>query len=210
MNYQINVEKREISKKKSVNKNMRKQGFIPAVLYSSGKKGLTLKLKDSEFFKVYKKSIGEVAFFDFELSGKKYSTIIKDRQIHPTKRNIIHLDFLAIEQDKPISIKVPLNITGESAGVKKGGILDVLLRELEVTCLPKDMPEDFKVDVTSLDIGDSLTIADIDTKGLDVTLDDDVTIVHVIHPKMEVEEVEQEEKLEEEETEKEESETEEK
>ncbi len=200
MDFNINVEKRAERRKKSLIKNLRKSGYIPGIIYGEGKLGLNIKLRENEFIRVYNKSIGEVAFFDFKLTNKSYKTIIKEKQIHPVTRRILHIDFMEVHKGKPISISVPIKIIGEPNGVKKGGMLDVLIREVEVTCLPKDIPEDFEIDVSDLEIGDSIHIEDLDTKDLNTSQQPDVTVLHVLPPRKE-EEVEVKEEETEEETE---------
>lgn len=197
MNFQINVEKREIHKKKSFAKGLRKAGIIPAIVYTEGKVGSPIQIDENEFNRTYKKSIGEVAFFDFVIDGKKFTTVIKDKQIHPVSRRVVHIDFLELHKGKEITIDIPLKFIGEAAGVKKGGMLNVLMREVSVTCFPKDIAEDFEIDVSLLEIGDSLAIDDIDSKDLKINLAPDIAVVNVLAPRKEEEpEVEEDEAIE--------------
>ena len=141
----------------------RMQGLIPAIMY--GYKGnTTIAVKKSDFESVFEE-IGEHSIITLNLNDeKKVNVIVKDYQIDPVKKNLIHLDFLEIETGKELRTEVPLKILGESKGVKKGGILEEFLREVEVECLPKDLPEFIELDVSDLDLGDSFHVSDLKVK----------------------------------------------
>jgi large subunit ribosomal protein L25 len=184
MNVKIEAQVRTKGKKSDL-KNLRKQGLIPAVIYGEGKEGLKISLGKVPFMKKYKTTIGEMAFYELTVEGKKYNTIMKDRQIHPVSREFMHIDFLEMHKGSTLTLDVPYNYVGDPVGVGKGGLLDVLVRKLEVTCLPKDIPEDIKVDITKLDIGEALHLADIELLNMDTKLPESTTLVAVRAPREE-------------------------
>ena len=198
MNVKIKAQKREKGKKSDL-KNLRKKGFIPAIIYGEGKEGTKVTLQSSEFNSVYKKTIGEMSLFDIDIEGEKTLTIIREKQIHPVSREIIHVDFVELHKGKPITLNVPIRFVGEPIGVKDGGVLDVLHRHLEVSCLPKDLPEVVELNVENLKIGETIHLFNLDLdSSLTLKLPDDAAIVAVRTPKKEEVEVEEEEEVEEE------------
>jgi len=143
--------------------------------------------------KNYKKSIGEVAFFDFDLSGKKISTFIKEKQVHPVSRDFVHIDFMELHKGTTITLEVPLHYKGIAEGTKEGGALEILHHTLEISCLPKDIPDEIEIDVTNLKIGDSIHFREIElSEGVTSSMTEATTLVAVRAPKKEevVEEVE--------------------
>ena len=159
MNIKINVEKRETNKKSDLNE-LRKKGFIPAVIYGKDFSE-KITLVENDFNKEYKKSIGHLAFFDFVFNKKEYKTIIKEKQIHPVTRKIIHVDFLELKTGKEITVNIPIHFEGIAPGTKTGGVLDISMRSLEITCLPKDMPEEIVLDISKLELGNAIHVKDL-------------------------------------------------
>lgn len=187
MNIQIKATMREKGKK-SVIKQQRRDDFIPAVIYGEGKTGINILLAKTDFMKSYKKSIGEVAIFEITIAGKNYRTFIKDKQMHPVSREFIHLDFVELHKGKPITLEIPLHYFGEAKGVREGGALEILHHSLEITCLPKDLPEEIQIDVSNLNIGDSIHFADIDLpEGVSTNMTDITNLVSVRAPRQIVE-----------------------
>lgn len=180
MNIKVEALKRELGRKSEINQ-MRKNGFIPAILYGPNRESMPIKLEKGSFLKIYRKTIGELAFFDLNIDNKKYRTIIKDKQIHPVTREIEHIDFMEIRQDAKITVKIPFRIEGTPVGVKNGGFLEVLLREVEASSLPKDLVEDILIDVSALEIGNSITVGDVSIENVEFLVGNDVPIV-IVHP----------------------------
>jgi len=182
MDFNLKVEKREIFRKKSANSSLRKSGFIPAVIYGEGKKGINIKLKNNEFVKAYNKSLGSVAFFSLEVGSKTYKTIIKEKQIHPSSRRVVHIDFLELTKGHTITMDIPIKLVGEPMGAKEGGIVEFLLHSVSITCLPSEILSVIEVNVSELNIGDGIKIGDIDFGSLTVNMDNAITVVHVVPP----------------------------
>jgi len=174
----IAVHSREISKK-SARKSLRKSGSIPAVIYSEGQPGINISVPTNEFSKLYKKSIGEVAVFNLNLEGKEIHTIVKARQIHPVSRDFIHVDFLELHPDKELNLSVPFKFIGQPASLKEGGIMEITVRELKVSCLPKHIPEDIPLDIEKLKIGQAIYVKDISVENITIKEAGNIPIVSV-------------------------------
>jgi len=190
-------------KGKKITRKLRKNDYIPAILYGYGIEPLLLKLKRKETERIIRHLESHNVMGDLliEKNGKKekVKVVLKEVQVDPLKERILHLDFYQIRMDKPITLTVPLHFTGEAQGIEKGGILDEEMREIMIECLPKDVPEFIKVDISSLDIGDSLLVKDIKTdEKIKILEDEDKVVVSILAPKaVEVEEVEEEKEEEE-------------
>ena len=142
----------------------REAGEIPAIVYGAGKEPTPITLKHKDLAH----AIENEAFFShiitLKIGGQEESVVIKDLQRHPAKPFLVHADFLRVSADHAIHVRVPLHFLNEEkcVGVKQGGgVINHLLNELEVICLPKDLPEYIEVDVLKLDVGDSLHISDL-------------------------------------------------
>lgn len=186
MNIKIEAKKRKIGKKSDL-KNSRKKGLIPGIIYGAGKEGSKILIPNIEFKKKYRKTIGEVAFFEIKVGRKKYTTILKDKQIHPVSRDFVHLDFLEIVEGQKVTVDIPINFVGESLGKTEGGIVDINLRTIEVSCLPKDVPDKIDVDITNMKIGDTIFFGDLDTDKFETDVLDDVAVINILAPMSEEE-----------------------
>jgi len=155
----LEVKERE-QKGKGPVKKLRRQGFIPAIMYGyKGNKPLSIHY--SEFQKLFEE-IGEHAIITLNIGEEeKIDVIVKSFQLDPVKRNIIHIDFLQIQKGQVLRTEIPVKVIGTSKGIKKGGILEEYVRDIEVECLPRDIPDSITIDVTDLDIGDSVHIRDL-------------------------------------------------
>jgi len=153
---------------KSSRKNLRKGGQIPAIIYSEGQPGISISVPTNEFYKLYKKSIGEVAVFHLELDGKEIQAVVKARQIHPVTREFVHVDFLELHKGKEITLSIPFKFIGTPSSLKEGGILETSMRELKISCMPQYVPEDIPLDIENLKIGDTIYVKDIQVENLTV------------------------------------------
>jgi large subunit ribosomal protein L25 len=154
------------STKKSDTKEMRREGKVPAVLYSGGKESQQLVLDGAEFSAILRQmKPGHLGTTVFELmvDGKKRRAIIKDIQYQLTTYKVSHIDFEELFEDVAVTVKVPIQYVGaaECAGVKLGGYLQPVVRFVEVECLPKDIPSEFQLDVKELGIKQSKKLSDI-------------------------------------------------
>ncbi len=179
MNIKIKADLREIGRK-SVLKDYRKNGFIPAVIYKAGEKGTNILLPDLEFKKLYKKAIGEVAFYEIAVNGNEITTVLKEKQIDPVSREFVHLDFVELLEGQKITLDVPLKFMGTPLGVEEGGIIDIILRSIKVTCLPKNVPDNIEIDISNMNVGESIYFGDLDLENLETDISDDSAIVNVV------------------------------
>jgi len=188
----ITAEARE-STGKGVARKLRQAGKIPAVLYGKGQGGVSLSLDSYELNLLLSTAGARTSVLELEVKdgGKdsKKNVLIKEVQKHPFKDLILHMDLLEIALDQEITVKVPIEIVGTAKGVKiDGGILEMKRRELEISCLPDIIPNSITVDVTELEIGDTIHVESV-TVGEGITLIYDVnfTILTVIAATVEVE-----------------------
>ena len=194
MNVKVEAKLREIGKKSDL-KNYRKENLIPGIVYGEGNEGLKILIPKIQFLKDYKGTIGKVSFFNILVDGKEFNTFIKEKQIHPVTREFVHIDFMEFHKGKKITLQIPFRYIGEAPGTQEGGLVEVLHRELEISCLPKDIPEEISIDVSELEIGDSIHFGDITIpENIETSMSEITTLVAVRAPrKEEVIEVEEEE-----------------
>lgn len=193
-------------KGKSAVKKQRKEGFIPAIVYGHNFTSLKLSVNASEISKMFK--LGHEDSEDYRLyklvidnqgDVKDTTVILKEIQRHPLTESIFHIDFLAVKMDEEIVAPVHIRLVGKSLGEKAGGILRHILREIDVKSLPANIPPHFDVDVTQLEIGDSLHIRDLQVAdNIQILGDLNAPIASVLAPTVHKEEVEEEEAAEEE------------
>ncbi|MDH3882017.1 MAG: 50S ribosomal protein L25/general stress protein Ctc [Desulfobacteraceae bacterium] len=193
-------------------RRLRMSGQIPAVLYGPKTETVLLSVNKSDLELLFKKGgIGQVVLnLVIQKNGETTTrpAMIKELQTHPVSRNFIHIDFYEIKMDQKITAKIPVVTTGMAKGVELGGILQIIRRELEVECLPLEVPESIEIDISDLDVGDSIHVGKIRLESeLEFLEDDNYTVVTVLTPKLEEEEPEEEEEVEGEEAEKEDGET---
>lgn len=180
---------------------LRRDGKIPAVLYGRGIDPVTLTVDIKELENALKKgSIGQSLFNLKVQNGDTYSktVMIKELQYHPLSLNFLHADFYEIAMDRKITVNVPVVTKGKSEGVELGGLLQIVRRELEITCLPTRIPDTIEIDISDLNIGDSIHADEIPLEeGNEIQTDVNFTVLTVLAPKVEEEPEEEEEELEE-------------
>jgi large subunit ribosomal protein L25 len=169
-------------------KKIRREGWIPGVIYGHGEKSLHIKLKEEDLKELIHRLHSEATLINIDFEGKELVALIREVVRDPLTEKLLHIDFQHIHEDEEVTVHVAIEFEGEAEGVKVGGILNVEHRYLTVRCLPKNMPEDFVVDISELGIGDSLHIRDIDLPP-DVKVVEDLasTIVNVLSPRKIVE-----------------------
>lgn len=161
-------------------KLMRREGFTPSVIYGAGKENSNIKVNTKAFTDLIAASASNNIIVDLDVEGTNHLAFIQDVQKDPLTGKPLHIDFLAVDANTTITASLPLKFTGEPVGVKRGGLLEQLVYNLEVSCLPKDLPEIISSDVTALKIGDSLHIGDIELpEGVFATGNADVLVCNV-------------------------------
>ncbi len=178
---------------KGAARSLRRKGMVPGVLYGFKTDNLAVAVRQSDLLKILhdpkkRRMVVELEIKDNGATSKK--VIIKDVQNDILKHLPIHVDFYALDETKKMRVEVPVTLTGEPVGVKNGGILRHHLDEIEVKCLPHDIPEEVTVDISDLDIGDAIFLKDLKAQvKYEFVGDPNQIIVSVEHPAAEVEEV---------------------
>ncbi len=143
-------------------KRLRARGRIPAIVYAPGKENVAVSVSPRELAAVFKTGAAENTLVDLELEGKKRKVILKDYQVHPVRPEFLHADFYEVALDKPIHVKVHVELQGIPVGVKThGGMLEFITREILVSCLPLDIPKKFVVDITALEINGEVRVSSV-------------------------------------------------
>jgi large subunit ribosomal protein L25 len=172
---------------KNVNRRLRVQGLIPGVLYGAAKKPVPVSVSPKEIGSILRSKTGENTLFDLELDGSRRKVILKEFQLEPLKGHLLHADFYEVALDKALQVNVHVELVGTPVGVKvQGGIVDWVTRELEVECLPADIPEKITVDISNLEIGKHVRVADIKAPDkVTILTESDIVIAHVVAPRAE-------------------------
>jgi len=160
--------------------------MIPAVFYGPRSKTVPLVLDPKELKKTLQTEAGANVLIDLDIRnagdiGRKV-VMVKDLQIHPLQRSILHADFYEVAMDELVNVEVPIHLIGKSEGVKVGGILEQVRRVIEIQCLPGDIPKFIEVDVTALKIGDSIHVENIHVEKAKILAETNFTIATVVPP----------------------------
>lgn len=188
-NVVIEVEKRTETGKNACNR-LRAKDLIPAVLYGghSGAESLPLSVPRKDLLALFRKGLHQNAVFRVHVKGadEQPHVMVRDVMLSPLRRELVHLDFVRVLLDRKLKVKVPVETVGTAIGVKLGGLLDVVTRELEVECLPADIPASIQADVSALDAGGVMRVADLALgEKVQVLGDPDRVIAHVVTHKAE-------------------------
>lgn len=162
---------------------VRRDGFIPAVLYGPSEEPKPIKIAAQVFDALIRAPGGSHSVIDFRLpKHPAIMALIREVQRDPVSREILHVDFQIIEEGKPVIVDLPLHLLGAPKGVKEGGILEHITREIEVRCLPRDIISHFDVNVEALEIGDSLSVEDLDVPSMEILTEPGRTIAACVAP----------------------------
>jgi len=173
---------------KNAARRLRSKGLIPAVVYGGKGDAMAVAVDPKVLLRVLRSETGRNTILKLDLGADgKTSAILKQWQMDPVKESFLHADFYRIAMDVALQVKVPVAIKGEARGVKTdGGILELIMRFIEVECLPGDIPERIEIDVTDLGINDSLRISNVPVNAkIKILADADQVVVHVIAVKEE-------------------------
>lgn len=188
------AKKREITTKGAVNQ-ARKAGFVPGVFYSKGVDPVSFTVSELALKPFVYTS--ETHLISLEIEGMEpVRCILKSVQFDPVTDRIIHVDLYGVTVGQKLQIQVPVQISGSAIGVKEGGKLQVQLHKIEVECLPKDIPDSIQIDVSALDMGDSIHASEIKIDNVEIITPADVVVVTVTAPKAVAEDEEETEELE--------------
>ena len=194
----LKVELRDNTGKES-SKKFRREGMVPGVLYSPhDKENLILKVKNNELSKLLSAKSHRLIDLEIDDGKKKVSrlAVIKDLQYNLLKKQIVHVDFYGVTLKEKLTLEVDIELIGEPIGLKEGGILQVELRKVEIECLPSQMPDSLKADLSSLKVGDHISVGDMEIpEGVEVLTELDRVVAAVVQP-TKIEEVVEEEEVE--------------
>lgn len=174
-------------------KKIKKQGLVPAVVYGGHDKPISLALNAREITTLLAHATSEHVLVDLEIKDGSASTnrlaLIQEVQHDPIRRDVLHVDFHAVRADEKLHSEIPVEPFGEATGVRNfGGLLEINMHSIEVECLPKDLPEIIRIDVSALAVGDAIHIKDIQLPaGVTARGNGDLTVVRVAAPKLEAE-----------------------
>ena len=177
----VNAVPREGKFNKNAARRVRAKGKVPAVVYGAAQPAVAVEVDPKQIQKILHSETGHNSIFDLDVAGSTAKVMIVDWQYEPIKGKLIHIDFKRIALDKPIRVEVPIQLTGTAEGVKtQGGILDQTLREVEIECLPGDIPANIQLDVTSLVFGMVLRVSDLPHAGkLRFLTSEDTSVAHI-------------------------------
>lgn len=172
-------------KKKSVLHKLRRNGYIPAVLYGDDIESQPISVDERTFSKVYRE-VGRSGVFTLEIQNDSHPVMIYDVQVDPIKNEIIHADFLKVNMNEEVDAEVPVQLVGESPGAKEGGIVQQLLHSLNVRALPANLPTNIEISIEQLNIGDSIAVSDVkENFNFTILHADEEVIVSILAPSAE-------------------------
>lgn len=184
---QLNATARTPGRKKGA-KALRNQGQVPAVIYGHGREPQSLAVAGVELGRLLEKIAPESTIVEVAIGGQKTKTLIREIQRHPIKQGILHIDFLEIHAGEKLRLEIPVHLVGTADGVRnQGGVLDQVLRVVEIEVLPEHIPEHIELDVSALVIGGSLHVSDLKIPNAEILTDGAITIATVSAPRAEEE-----------------------
>lgn len=177
------------SRGKNEARRVRVSGRIPAVIYGAFKDPVAVSVNPKDILRIIRSKTGHNSIFDVEVPGaEKTPVIVADEQYHPVKGTLMHIDLKRIDLTRKLRVSIPVHAKGEPKGVKQqGGVLDLVTKQIEIECIPDDIPDEFIVDVSELMIGNAVRVKELGAKeGVRVLTSPDVVIAHVVGIKEEV------------------------
>jgi len=184
---EIPIEIRDASNKRAA-RRLRRTGNLPGVFYGPKSDPVSLQVNKRELLKSIS-NLGESHLIRMKSTSSVLQdkvALIKEIQVHPVTGEILHMDFYEVDLEQKLTVKVPLHFIGKAEGVVKGGVLQPVVREIEVECLPSDIPPSLDVDITPLDIGDTLHVSTLPVpEGVVAIYDTDFTLATVVAPTVE-------------------------
>ncbi len=173
---------------KGVARKLRSNKSVPAVLYGLGNDPMKLEVAVQDIELAFKQSTLSQVLVNLTVSAdgtdaKKCPAIIKDIQLTPLTKDLLHADFLEIDLKKPVLVKVPVEAVGNAPGVEFGGTLSIIRRELEILCMPLEIPETIAIDISGLEMGDAIHVEEITIEGVEIPSDVNFTVITVVAPK---------------------------
>lgn len=168
--------------KKSTSNQLRKAGVVPGIYYAFGEEPIPIKTTELALRPLVFTSESHIVSLQIDGESKPLSCILKDTQFEPISSRIIHFDLFGLKEGEKLTIEVSVILKGNAVGVKEGGVVQHNLHKLEIECLPQNIPPHIDVDITALNIGDSIKVSDIKIEGIEILNDENASIVSVVPP----------------------------
>jgi large subunit ribosomal protein L25 len=184
MHAKLQAEKRE-GTGKGVARKLRASGRVPAVVYGQGGEALAVTLDAHDARYLFERISIENTLVEIAVDGERIETLVREVQVHPSRAELLHVDFYRVQKGVKLDVEIPVHLTGTPVGVKShGGVVQQVIHELPVLTIPSLIPDSFEVDVSALDVGDSLHVSDIVLpEGVEVQIELDRTVCSVIVPR---------------------------
>ncbi|MBU8849948.1 MAG: 50S ribosomal protein L25 [Desulfobacterales bacterium] len=184
---------------KGAARRLRRNNAIPAIAYGAKTEPVMISIETTDFIKIIREHGSTGLFFNLKVegdSGKERTVMLKNMQMDTFGLNYLHIDLHEIDMDTKVTVTIPVEAIGDSLGVKEGGLLQIIRRELDVVCKPVDTPDSVQIDITDLQVGDSVHVEDIDLgDNVEIPHEVDFTIITIVAPTVEEEEVEEEDEF---------------
>jgi large subunit ribosomal protein L25 len=174
---------------KNESNRLRREGRIPAVVYGDKRDSESIAVDPKALLKILRSQSGVNTLISLKLDGAPDTRVlVREYQVHPVERSLLHADFYYVAMDKVLRVTVPVHLTGEAKGVKvEGGVVDFVHRDIVVECLPADIPEHITVDIANLGLHEGVRVRDLPAGQWKAVSDADMLIVHIVSPKVEAE-----------------------
>ncbi|MFP4527661.1 MAG: 50S ribosomal protein L25 [Candidatus Kapaibacterium sp.] len=183
MNEQLlQVQKRETGKNSA--KKLRKQGLVPGIFYIKGEDSIPLSATPLSMRDYVYTSHTKVIDLKIEGEDEPRQCVLKSVNFDPVTDKLIHFDLLGIKPGQKLTVAIPIYFKGQAPGVRSGGIFQRVVHKLKVTCLPKDLVEQFEVDISKLELGQAIHLSDIETENLEFDANQDSVLCAVVHPRV--------------------------
>ena len=181
--YKLDIENREVVGKKAT-KTLRRSGKVPSVLYFKGEEPLSISVNNKALNKAMK---SDQRIYEMEIDNESQYVMIKEIQYHPVTDEVLHVDFMRVLRSEKMTISVPLILIGKAIGVTEGGILSQSMNQIEISCYPTNVPENIEVNIDSLELNASLSVADIgiDDDEIEIISPDELNVASIAAPKEE-------------------------
>lgn len=186
MAVKLKADKRD-NNTKSYIRGLREEGVVPAVVYGKGKEPVSVAVDSVDLLKTVRDE-GKNAIISLDIKGESVDVMLHDYQTDPLKASLVHADFYVVNMSEARNVEVPIQLEGEASGSNEGGVLQQPLFDLEISAKPNDIPDQITVDVSKLEVGDSISVGDLPTDGAyEILTDADTTIATVTAPTAEIE-----------------------
>lgn len=166
-------------------RKLRRGGMVPAVLYGIGVDSVPLSVDENDLNVMFRRHGGSSIIVDLRIEGEKSTTgraLVKDVQRHTVTGRVLHLDLQRVSAKRKLTVDVPIILVGEAKGVKEGGVMETIQRDIQVHCLPADIPEKVEIDISEMGIGDSVHIRDLEIPNAEILADPDGVVVTLVPP----------------------------